>query len=114
MLDTERHGKTGALWLALRHSLATIENDKVKTISGNTLKRSLLYIDALAGGSMFVAEDENLRWIRGDGSVELIRQPCLAHPSIYSMALAPAKAGMPVELWVGGRAGISRRYSHKT
>ena len=57
---------------------------------------------------MFVAENENLRWIKGDGSVELIRQPCLVHPSIYSMALATPEAGKPVELWVGGRAGITR------
>ena len=57
---------------------------------------------------MLVAENENLRWIKGDGSAQLIRQPCLAHPSIYSMALAPAAVGKPVELWVGGRAGITR------
>ncbi len=57
---------------------------------------------------MFVAEYENLRWIKGDGSAELIKPPCLAHPSIYSMALAATDIGKPVELWVGGRAGITR------
>ena len=108
VLDIERHGKTGALWLALRHGLAKIVDDKVSTVTGSNGARNLLYVEALAGGSMFVAEDENLRWIKGDGSFELIRQPCLAHASIYSMALSTSEAGKLVELWVGGRAGITR------
>ncbi len=108
VLDIERHGKTGALWLALRHGLATIVDDKISAVKDSTFARSLLYVDALAGGSMLVAQDEGLRWIKGDGTSELIRQPCLVHPSTYSMALAAPELGKPVEVWVGGRAGITR------
>ncbi len=108
VLDIEQNGKTGALWLALRHGLAKIEGDQVSAIEGAAGARNLLYVDALAGGSMFVAGMDRLRWIKGDGSIQVIRQPCLAHPAIYSMALAAPAVGKPVEIWVGGRAGISR------
>jgi diguanylate cyclase (GGDEF)-like protein len=112
VLDIEQNGKTGALWLASRHGLAKIEGDQISAIEGAASVRKLLYVEALAGGSMFVAEKEGLRWIKGDGSSQVIRQPCSVHSSIYSLALAAPAVGKPVELWVAGR-GISRlRFNH--
>ena len=108
VLDIQRHGKTGALWLALPSGLATIVDDKISTVKGSAGAFNLRYVDALAGGSMFAAGNQGLAWFKGDGSVEWIKPPCLAHPSTYSMALAATKAGEPVELWVGGRGGITR------
>lgn len=113
VMDMERQGADGPLWLTTRHGMSTIHGAQIKRVpsvqhSVQDGARALHYAASVGGGSMFIVGNQ-VQWFDAKQHRHVLPADCLVHPEAYTVAsyTATTPAAEP-ELWFGGREGLTR------
>ena len=109
VMDMERKGANGPLWITTRHGISIIDGETIKAVSSiHDGARALHYSRTLDGGSMVSVSDQ-VHWFDAENVMHQLPAACLAHPEAYTVATyTHAPPGTDPELWFGGRAGLTR------
>lgn len=109
VMDLERQGVDGPLWLTTRHGISMIDGEEISALSGiRDGARSLHYSHTLSGGAMLTVGDQ-VHWFDAQNKLHQLPASCLVHREAFSAAtyMRAAPEADP-EIWFGGRAGLTR------